>query len=289
MNSLSAFFTQPINSFSGNIEMSVQTLYTAATGMQSLETKLDVIANNLANVNTTGFKRGRANFEDLFYRHEVLPGSDDGSGNLTATGTSVGMGSRVSSIQTEHRQGAHQPTGSPLDIAIEGSGMLPVVDAASGETLYTRAGNMSLNAKGELVIGSASTGRVVQGLSAIPQESVGSVVIGADGNVQYQVVGNPTLSSAGFIQLALFQNPEGLLKLGENLFRETAASGTATLTTAGTQGAGTIQQNALEASNVEPVAELIDLIITQRSFELNSQTVKAGDEILQLIANLRRF
>lgn len=269
--------------------MSVQTLYTAATGMQSLETKLDVIANNLANVNTTGFKRGRANFEDLFYRHEVLPGSDDGAGNLTATGTSIGLGVKVSSIQTEHRQGAFQQTGSSMDIAIEGNGMLPVLDAASGETLYTRAGNLSLNANGEIVIGSASTGRVIQGLSAIPQESVGSIVIGADGNVQYQQPGSPTLSSAGNIQLSLFRNPEGLLKLGENLYRETAASGAAALTTPGQQGAGSIRQNFLEASNVEPVAELIDLITTQRSFELNSQTVKAGDEVLQLIANLRRF
>src|SRR5262245_18416624 len=141
--------------------MSVQTLYTAATGMGAMEKKLDVIANNLANVNTTAFKRDRANFEDLFYRHERLPGAQDSAGNLTATGTSIGLGVAVSSVQTDYEQGAFQVTGNPLDVAIEGDGFFQVQDT-TGELLYTRAGNFSINANGTLVTASASTGRILQ-------------------------------------------------------------------------------------------------------------------------------
>ena len=267
--------------------MSVQTLYTAATGMQALETKLDVIANNLANVNTNGFKKGRANFEDLFYRHQVLPGSQQ-NGQLTATGTSIGLGTRVSSVQTDHKQGAFQQTGNPLDVAIEGDGFFQVTDPLTSETLYTRAGNFSINANGELVLGSASSGRPVQPSITIPVEAT-NVNIQPDGQVLYMQSGQTQATQAGTIQTANFVNPEGLLKLGENLFRESDASGTATLGTPGADGLGALAQNFLEASNVEPVQELIDLITTQRSFELNSQAVQAGDQVLQQIANLRRF
>jgi flagellar basal-body rod protein FlgG len=267
--------------------MSVQTLYTAATGMGAMETKLDVIANNLANVNTTGFKRGRANFEDLFYRHERLPGAQDSAGNLTATGTSIGLGVAVSSIQTDHEQGAFQVTGNPLDVAIEGDGFFQVQDT-TGELLYTRAGNFSINANGTLVTGSASTGRIVQPPITIPPDAT-EIVIGSEGQVSVRQPGVSALSQVGVIQTGRFINPEGLLKLGENLYAETDASGTVTLGTPGQQGLGRLRQTALEASNVNPVEELIDLITTQRSFELNSQCVQAGDQMLQLVANLRRF
>ncbi len=139
--------------------MSVQTLYTAATGMEALQTKLDVVANNLANVNTTGFKRGMTNFEDLFYRHQAFPGAPDSQQNPTATGTSIGLGSKVSSIQTDFNQGAFRQTNDPLNIVIEGKGFLQVQDPATNTSLYTRAGNLSVNALGQLVVGSASTGR----------------------------------------------------------------------------------------------------------------------------------
>ena len=267
--------------------MSVQTLYTAATGMESLQTKLDVIANNLANVNTTGFKKGRANFEDLFYRHEKLPGAEDAGGQLTATGISVGLGSRVSSIQTNFVQGAFQQTGNSLDLAIEGRGFFQVTDP-TGETLYTRAGNFSINADGALVIGSASTGRILDPAISIPPDATG-ISISAEGIVSVQQPGSANLQQVGQMSLATFVNPEGLLKLGENLYAETAASGTATIANPGSPGVGVVRQNTLEASNVEPVQELIDLITTQRAFELNSQAVQAGDQILQLISNLRRF
>lgn len=267
--------------------MSVQTLYTAATGMEALETKLDVIANNLANVNTLGFKKDRANFEDLLYRNEVLPGAQDAQQNLTPTGTKIGLGTRVQSVQTDFRQGAFQMTGKATDMAIEGPGFFPVQDT-SGDVVYTRSGNFSVNADGVLVLGSAQSGRVLQPQINIPETATG-IVVQANGTVLYKEIGNEQLQTAGDIQLASFINPEGLIKLGENLFQESDASGTAQTQTPGTQGVGVIRQNALEASNVEPVQELIDLITTQRSFELNSQAVQAGDQILQLISNLRRF
>lgn len=266
--------------------MSVQTLYTAATGMEALETKLDVIANNLANVNTTAFKKGRANFEDLFYDQQVLPGAEDAAGGETATGTAVGLGTRVSSVQTDFQQGAFQVTNNPLDVAIEGDGFFQVLDA-DGSTLYTRAGNFSINADGNLVLGSASMGRLLDPNIQIPDDAL-SILIQPDGRVLVTQPGQTQPQQVGQIQIATFINPEGLLKRGENLFQETEASGAATTGNPGDTGLGVLRQNILEASNVQPVQELIDLITTQRSFELNSQAVQAGDQILQLVANLRR-
>jgi len=268
--------------------MSVQTLYAAATGMTSMERKLDVIANNLANIETTGFKRGRANFEDLFYHHEKLPGAEDPAGQYTPTGISVGMGSRVSSIQTDLRQGAFHQTGEELDLAIEGPGFFQVVEPATGEILYTRAGNFSLNANGEMVMGSANTGRLLEPPIIIPPDAT-AILISAQGKVEVRQQGTTAYTSVGDIELVSFVNSEGLLKLGENLYAETNASGPPTAGTPGQEGLGVIRQGALEASNVEPVRELIDLITTQRAFELNSQAIQVGDEIMQLVANLRRM
>jgi flagellar basal-body rod protein FlgG len=266
--------------------MSVQTLYTAATGMQALETKLDVIANNMANINTTGFKKDRANFEDLIYRINRLPGATDSDGNLTSTGIEIGLGSRVSSTQTNHTQGAFQTTGNPLDFAIEGRGFFKVVDPG-GDFLYTRAGNFGINAVGQLVLGSANTGWVLDPAITIPDNAV-DIVVTSDGQVQYRTTDSPNLQTAGQISLSTFINPDGLLKMGDNLYKQTDASGNATEGNPGDPGIGVIAQGALESSNVEPVQELIDLITTQRAFELNSQVVQAGDQIMQIAANLRR-
>ena len=267
--------------------MSVQTLYSAATGMVSLQEKLDVIANNLANVETTSFKKDRANFEDLFYRHEQMPGAQDPSGNYTPVGISIGLGSRISSVQTDFRQGAFQETGGQLDVAIEGKGFFKVIDPASNETVYTRAGNFSRNSNGQLVMGSASSGRLLEPTITIPDDA-SDVVITSGGEVQVRQPNNNNLTSVGNIELVTFINPEGLLKLGENLYAETDASGTPTTGTPGQDGFGVLRQNYLERSNVEPVHELIDLITTQRAFELNSQAIQAGDQTMQLVANLRR-
>lgn len=266
--------------------MSVQTLYTAATGMEAMETKLDVIANNLANVNTTGFKKARANFEDLFYDQQVMPGTTDESGGTTATGTAVGLGVSLSSTQTDFRQGSFVDTGNALDVAIVGDGFFQVQDV-DGSTAYTRAGNFSLNNEGALVLGSASVGRRVLPNITIP-EGAKDLTIASNGRVTYRLSDDTTAQEAGQLQVATFVNPEGLLKMGENLFAETEASGAAQETIPGQDGSGTLKSTMLEASNVNPVKELIDLITTQRSFELNSQAVQAGDQILQSVANLGR-
>ena len=268
--------------------MSVQTLYTAATGMEAMETKLDVIANNLANINTTGFKKDRANFEDLMYRTEVHPGVQDASQTPTAVGTQVGLGVRVTSTQTDQRQGTLQQTGRELDIAIQGKGYLRVLDPASQQTFFTRAGNLDINADGALVMGSAQTGRILDPPVNIPNDAM-SVQINAAGEVLVRVPGQVELQNQGQIQMAQFVNPDGLLKIGQNMYEPTDASGPEQVAQPGTQGLGFIRQGTLEASNVEPVQELIDLITTQRAFELNSQAVQAGDQIMQNISNLRRF
>jgi flagellar basal-body rod protein FlgG len=267
--------------------MSVQSLYTAATGMESLQSKLNVIANNLANVNTTGFKSDRGNFEDLFYRHEPFPGAQDQSSNFTPTGTEVGLGVRLQSTQTNFQQGAFQETNEQLDLAIEGKGFLVVIDPANSQNLYTRAGNLSINSQNQLVIGSAQTGRVVNPQISIPNDATG-VTISSDGRVMVNQPNSPQAQQVGQLQLTMFSNPQGLLKLGENLYAETSASGSPNNVTAGQQGAGVFRQGFLELSNVEPVQELIDLITTQRSFEMNSQVIEAGNNILQTITNLAR-
>ena len=268
--------------------MSVQSLYTAASGMDAMQTKLDVIATNLANINTTAFKRDRANFEDLLYRNHVYPGVLDAQQNPTPTGLAVGLGSRVQSVQSDFRQGTLQDTGRKLDIGIEGQGFLQVLDPMSQTTVYTRAGNLDINANGQLVIGSASTGRVLEPPIQIPPEAT-EIQIGANGQVAVRLPGQVELQPQGDLQLVSFVNPDGLLKMGENMYSATDASGPATAGEPGTNGLGIIRQSTLEASNVEPVKELIDLITTQRGFELNSQAIQAGDQVLQQIANLRRF
>ncbi len=266
--------------------MAIQTLYTAATGMTAMETKLDVIANNLANLETVAFKKDRANFEDLFYRHTTMPGAEDTTGQYTSTGTQIGLGVRVQSVQSDFTQGAFKETGGELDLVIEGSGFFQVLDP-SGDTLYTRAGNWSKNANGNIVVGSAGIGRLMEPPITIPEDAT-NIVISPEGIVSVRQPGNQQLSQVGQIELAYFVNPQGLLKRGENLYSETDSSGAPTLANPGQDGIGLLRQNYLERSNVEPVNELIDLILTQRAFEMNSQAVKAGDEVLQQVANLRR-
>jgi flagellar basal-body rod protein FlgG len=267
--------------------MALQSLYTASTGMQALETKLDVIANNLANVNTTAFKQDRLNFEDLFYRQYRLPGAEDVNGNRTSTGIEVGLGVRVGATQTNYEQGSLEPTNKPLDMAIEGNGFFQIVDP-NGDFLYTRSGNFGINPNGQLVLGSAYNGYLEASGITIPPEATG-IVISTDGQVQIQTQDSPTLQNVGQIQLAKFINPDGLEKIGDNLYRETDASNTVQLGTPGQQGWGTIRQGFLEQSNVKPVEELINLIQTQRAFELNSQVVQAGDQMMGIVNNLRRF
>jgi len=266
--------------------MCLQTLYTSATGMIGMETKLNTVAHNLANMETTAFKKQRCNFEDLFYDHLKYPGLEY-EGDFTATGISVGVGTRVSSIQTQFQQGAHNQTDRPLDVAIQGEGFFRVTDPFSGDTVYTRAGNFSRAEDGRIVLGSGHTGRALEPEITIPND-VTMIQIQESGEVFVQQPPDTTLTSVGRIGLAIFPNPEGLLRLGENLFAETDASGAPTDGEPGDVGFGFLKQNALEMSNVEPVNELIDMITSQRAFELNSKVTQTGDEILQTVISIKR-
>lgn len=268
--------------------MSLQALRTGATGMRAMEMQLDVIANNLANVNTIAFKRSRANIENLFYQQIKLPGAQDAFNNYAPTGLAIGLGSQVQGTQEMFEQGSFVTTNNPYDLAIDGVGFFQVIDPTTNNFMYTRAGNFAINSNGQLVIGSSNTGRLVQPQITIPIDTMG-VVISAEGNVSIQQFGQTQFSQVGQLQMAKFLNEEGLLPMGENLFQETLSSGAAIFGQPGTNGLGTIRQNTLEQSNVDPVNELIGLITTQRSFELNSQAVQAGDQMLQLVNNLRRF
>jgi flagellar basal-body rod protein FlgG len=266
--------------------MTVQSLYNAATGMASMQTKLDVIANNLANMQTTAFKEDRVNFEDLMYQHEKLPGQLDSAGQRTPMGIETGMGVRVQSTETNNSQGTLQTTGNQMDVAIQGNGYFRVADP-SGNMLYTRAGNFSKNSNGQIVVSSANIGRILQPAMTIPQEAT-AVSFSPDGTVAVQMPNQTTLQEIGKIELTTFVNPEGLLKIGENLYQETDSSGTAQNGQPNQNGIGSIVQNSLEASNVSPVQELIDLITTQRAFEMNSQVIQAADQMLQNIVTLAR-
>jgi flagellar basal-body rod protein FlgG len=268
--------------------MSVQALLTSATGMAAMETKLDVIANNMANMETTGFKKDRVNFEDLFYRIERMPGTQDSASNLTPDGIQVGMGVRVQSTQTCNIQGSSQKTGNELDWAIQGRGYFKLTDPVSNEVVYTRAGNFSLNSQGQIVSASAYVGRLLEPQISIPPDAT-NISVSSEGIVSIQQAGQQQMQQVGQLELAQFINPEGLLKMGENIYKQTDASGQPQNSRPGQDGLGTVQQGFLEASNVEPVEELVELIKTQRAFEMNSQMVQAGDQMMQQIANLRRY
>jgi len=261
----------------------------AASGMAANIFNLDVIANNLANAGTTGFKRSRTDFQDLYYQTYQLPGAQDSLGQLTPIGTQVGLGTRVAGTQQDFTQGSFLTTGQPLDLAIVGDGFFIVQDTlAPGGFLYTRNGQFTRNSTGQLVIASSDRGRLIDPPIIIPQDAT-AINVSSDGVVTYLTASTTTPSQAGNIQLAKFYNNEGLLQYGDSFFLPTQASAVATPGTPGQLGLGSIRQNTLEASNTNPVNELVDLIKTQRNVELNSQVVQATDQLLQLVSNLRRF
>ena len=229
---------------------------TLAQAAKAYQIRLAVIANNLANAETTGFKRSRAILEDLAYRHDKMPGAEDTAGQYTTTGISVGTGVRVAGVRIDFTQGTLHQTGSKLDVAVQGDGFFQVTDP-TGDTLYTRAGNFSKNANGQIVTGSAGTGRLLQPPITIPEDAT-DVVISPEGLVSVRQPGSPNLSQIGQIELANFVNPEGLLKLGENLYAETDSSGPAVLDNARHNGIGSLRQGTLEASNVKTDHELIE-------------------------------
>lgn len=269
--------------------MATTALHAAATGLKSLSTEIDVIANNLANVNTAGFKGSRVNFEDLMYQHKKQPGVENALGNRTPAGLQVGLGTTISNTQFDFAQGAAQLTERPMDVMIQGDGFLRIElppDQGGGEG-YTRAGNLFINADGNIVLGNTN-GYLVAGGITVPNEvAEENISISAGGEVSYiDATGNNQI--LGQFELAAFVNSGGLKSIGGNLYIATDASGAAIAGEPGTGGFGSILQGHLEGSNVDPVKELVSLIKTQRAFELNSQTIQAADEVLQVVGNLRR-
>jgi flagellar basal-body rod protein FlgG len=259
-----------------------RSLATAASGMEAQQTKLDVTANNIANVSTNGFKKGRAEFADLMYQNVRAAGTPTGTGSVAPSATEIGLGTRLVSTARDLSQGELHQTGNTLDLAIQGNGFFPV-QMPDGTTAYTRNGGLQMSSEGKLV---TSDGYEIVGGITIPPDAQ-SVTIATDGTVSATIPNQTQVTELGKIQLATFANPAGLAAQGQTMFKETAASGTAVLGAAGTGGAGTIQQGMLEVSNVNVVNEMIDLIAGQRAYEVNSRVVKAADEMLADVAQLR--
>jgi flagellar basal-body rod protein FlgG len=253
-------------------------LHVARTGLDAQQERMRVIANNLANVNTTGFKRDRANFETLAYQAITAPGAQSSAENKYATGLSLGSGVRITGTARIDSQGTLTSTGNALDIAIQGSGYFQV-QLPDGRTAYTRDGGFSLSPEGKIVTGDGKP--VIPDIS-IP-EGAQQITIGADGTVSAQLAGQTETSELGKIETARFINPAGLQALGDNLLVETAASGTPQVGAPDADGRGALSQGSLEGSNVNVVEELVDMIETQRAYEVNSKMIKATDEMLQYV------
>jgi flagellar basal-body rod protein FlgG len=260
--------------------MSTNAMHVARTGLDAQQTRMQVIANNLANVNTTGFKRDRANFETLLYQTH-RPGGAQTSDTTALTGPlAVGTGVRVVATEKIHSQGGLTSTGNALDVAIEGQGFLQIL-MPDGRMGYTRDGSLSRSAEGLLT---TDSGYVLQPEITIPEGAL-SIVISGDGIVSVNLPGEIEAQEVGQITLASFANPRGLAPVGENLLVETPASGAAAVAAPMADGMGKLNQGALEASNVNVVQELVDMIETQRAYEISSKSISASDEMLRFLSN----
>ena len=261
----------------------MRALAIAATGMNAQEQNLEVIANNIANLNTTGFKRSRAEFTDLIYQTERLMGvSARGRDATVPEGAQVGLGVRTAAIRSLNIQGALTNTGNALDLAINGRGWFQITTPA-GDTVYTRDGAFNTNAQGQLV---TSDGFTVTPAITIPPTAT-SVSVSQTGVVTATIPGQTTAQQLGQLTIANFVNEAGLMALGDNLFQQTAASGQPTVGVPGDTAFGILQQGYLEASNVDPVAEITNLISAQRAYEMNSKVIQAADQMSGTIANMR--
>lgn len=269
--------------------MAINALQSSASALSALNTALDVSANNLANVNTDGFKGSRVNFQDLLYIERAQPGATNAIGDQRPTGLYVGLGVRVSGTQLDFSPGAPRITNRDLDAMIDGQGFFQVKvedSLGKGGMAYTRAGNFALNSEGQLVLAN-DVGRKLEPAIQFPTDAR-DIKIGPDGKVTYVLSTDPTRQEAGTLQIATFANPAGLRQVGENLYVETEATGAPVTGDPGSNGRGKLVQNFLEASNVDPTRELIDLIRTQRAFEMNSQSIRAADDTLRSVAQIRR-
>ncbi len=260
----------------------LRSLYTAATGMEAEQTKMDVISHNLANVNTAGFKRVRAEFEDLLSERIRGASAPDATSGGNPTPLEVGLGVRTAATNRTYSQGDMLVTQNPYDLAVEGQGFFRVTQP-NGEVAYTRAGNLRVDAEGRLA---TPRGDLIDPQIRVPSEAT-AVNISRDGTVTATVPNRVTPVELGTIELTTFQNPSGLESLGGNLLRVTGASGEGTVNRPGENGAGLLAQGYLEGSNVQAVEEMVDLISTQRSYELNSKVIQTADQMLQRLTSLR--
>ncbi len=259
----------------------MKALSIAATGMNAQQTNLEVIANNIANVNTTAFKRARAEFSDLLYQSERVAGAPGRANqNIVPEGANVGLGVKTAAIRNVHLQGALTSTGNRLDVALTGNGWFEI-EGAGGQTVYTRAGAFNTNATGQLV---TADGYPVVPDITVPENTV-EVIINESGQVFARTEDQTDLQELGQFTLATFANDAGLKPLGSNQFLETEASGAPVVGVPGDPGFGTLQQGYLEASNVDPVKEITELISAQRGYELNSKVIQAADQMAGVVSN----
>ncbi|PSJ16786.1 flagellar basal-body rod protein FlgG [Nitrosomonas supralitoralis] len=259
----------------------IRSLWISKTGLEAQQTKLDVIANNLANVNTNGFKRSRAVFEDLMYQTLRQPGAQSSQQTQLPSGLQLGTGVKPVATESIFSQGIIQPTDNSRDVAIRGLGFFQVL-MPDGTTAYTRDGAFQLDLNGQVV---TSSGYMLQPAIVVPPNTQ-TVTIGRDGTVSATVPGATAPIQLGNIQLASFINPSGLQKMGENLYMETASSGTPNQNAPGTNGLGILDQGFVETSNVSVVEELVNMIQTQRAYEMNSKSIETSDQMLQRLAQL---
>jgi flagellar basal-body rod protein FlgG len=261
----------------------MQALSIAATGMQAQQTNVDVISHNIANMNTTGYKRQRAEFEDMLYQNVERPGStSSASGAILPMGIQLGAGVRTAAVGRITEQGGMSQTGNAYDVAIDGRGYIQVT-LPSGQTAYTRAGNLAVNADGVIV---TSDGYPIEPSITVPQEAT-AIQISRDGIVEATLTGQTAPQQLGQIELANFINPAGLESIGDNLSLETPASGQPNTATPGSAGFGTLMQGYLELSNVNAVEEISSLIVAQRAYEMNARVITAADEMLQTTTQVR--
>lgn len=260
----------------------INSLQIAKTGMQAQQTQLDVISHNLANVATSGFKRGNAVFEDLIYQNLRQVGANGDEQTTLPTGLQLGLGVRTVATARSYAQGSLQQSGNELDVAINGNGFFQI-ELPDGTTAYTRDGTFKLSAEGEVV--TASGYRVLPGI-AIQDPATRSITIAANGTVSAVVGNNPEPQVLGTLELATFVNPAGLEPRGQNLFGETPASGNPIAGAPGGEGLGTVMQGYLEQSNVNVVQELVNMIQTQRAYEMNSKAIQTSDQMLQRLGQL---
>ncbi len=253
-------------------------LWVAKTGLDAQQKSMQVTSNNLANVNTNGFKKDRANFEDLFYQTVRQPGSRASQDNLLPSGLMLGTGSRVMGTEKIHSQGNVQQTERNLDVAIEGKGFFQVL-RPDGQVGYTRDGGFQLNENGEIV---TSSGYLLEPAIQVPEEAE-TISIGNDGTVSAKIPGDEEPEEIGQIELADFINPSGLEPVGENMFLETASSGAPEVGAPGEGALGNVMQGALETSNVNIAEELVNMIENQRGFETNTRAISTTDEMLQFL------